>query len=135
KQMRKHLVLVVDEYGGIDGLATVGDVIEAIVGGIEDEYDDETAEPRMILADDYSVTADARIDLDEFQQRFGKILSEEELEDNDTIGGLVFSLAGRVPSRGEILSHPTGMLFEVLEADPRRVNRVRIKNIPGHGTP
>ncbi|MBU0800618.1 MAG: CBS domain-containing protein, partial [Alphaproteobacteria bacterium] len=93
KQMRKHLVLVIDEYGGIDGLATVGDLIESIVGDIEDEYDDEGAEPRMIVADDNTVTADARIDLDEFQTRFGNILTEEELEDNDTIGGLVFSLA------------------------------------------
>lgn len=134
KQIRKHLVLVVDEYGGIDGLATVGDVIEAIVGDIEDEHDDEAAEPRMVVADDRTVMADARIDLEEFQSRFGTILSEEELEDNDTIGGLVFSLAGRVPARGEILNHPSGMMFEVIDADPRRVNRVRIRNIPGFGT-
>lgn len=133
KQMRKHLVLVVDEYGGIDGLATIGDVIEAIVGDIEDEYDDESAEPRLIVTEDNIVIADARIDLDEFQERFGKILSEEELENNDTLGGLVFALAGHVPTRGEILTHSSGMVFEILDADPRRVNRMRIKHVPGLG--
>jgi magnesium and cobalt transporter len=133
KQMRKHLVLVVDEYGGIDGLATVGDIIEAIVGDIEDEYNDDDSDPRMQEMNDFSVMADARIDLDTFQERFGKILTEDELEENDTIGGLIFSLAGRVPVRGEILNHPSGMIFEVLDADTRRLNRVRIRNIPNHG--
>ncbi len=131
KQVRKHMVLVVDEYGGIDGLATIGDVIEAIVGDIEDEHD-EGDEARLIPIDDNTVMADARIDLDQFEEKFGRILSEEEREDNDTIGGLVFSLAGRVPARGEILSHPSGMMFEIMDADPRRVKRVRIRNIPTH---
>lgn len=133
KQMRKHMVLVVDEYGGIDGLATIGDVIEAIVGDIEDEYD-ENDEARMIAIDDTTVMADARIDLDVFEHKFGKILSETEREDNDTIGGLIFSLAGRVPARGEILSHSSGMMFEIMEADPRRVKRVRIRHIPKQQT-
>ena len=129
KQMRKHMVLVVDEYGGIDGLATIGDVIEAIVGDIEDEHGDDD-EARLIAIDDDTVMADARIDLDVFEERFGRMLSEDEREDNDTIGGLVFSLAGRVPARGEILSHSSGMMFEIMDADPRRVKRVRIRNIP-----
>lgn len=130
KQMRKHLVLVVDEYGGIDGLATAGDVIESIVGDIEDEHDSDSVELKIMPMDDNTAMVDARIDLDVIEEHFGKILSEEEREDNDTLGGLLFSLAGRVPGRGEIIAHSSGLVFEVLDADPRRVNRVRIRNTP-----
>lgn len=129
KKMKKHMAMVVDEFGGIDGLVTVGDVIEAIVGEIDDEHDIED-DPQIIEEPDGSVLIDGRVDLDEFEEKFGEILSDEEREEVDTIGGLVFSMAGRVPARGEILSHDSGMVFKVIDADPRRVNRVKIKNIP-----
>ena len=129
KQMRKHMALVVDEFGGIDGLVTINDVIEAIVGEIEDEYDQDD-EPVIVENDDGSILVDARFDIEEFEEKYGRLLTEEEREDNDTLGGLVFEIAGRVPARGEILSHPSGMVFEIVDADPRRVNRLLIKNIP-----
>ncbi len=129
KETRKHMALVVDEYGGIDGLVTIGDVLENIVGEIEDEYETETP-AQMEVQDDGSVVADGRFDVYEFEEKFGQILSAEEREENDTLGGLVFHMAGRIPARGEIMTHETGMTFEVLDADPRRVNRVLIRNIP-----
>ena len=126
---RKHMVLVIDEFGGIDGLVTIGDLIESIVGEIDDEHDpDDHAE--IIVDTDGTVTADARVDLDEFEDIFGKILSKEEHDENDTLGGLVFSLAERVPARGEVITHKSGMTFEIIEADPRRVKRLHIRNIP-----
>ncbi len=126
---RKHMVLVVDEYGGIDGLINIGDVIEAIVGEIDDEHDPED-QPSLTTKTDGTVLADARYDLDEFEDEFGKVLSEEERQEHDTLGGVVFSLAGRVPARGEVLKHENGMIFEIVEADPRRVSKIRIRNIP-----
>lgn len=129
KQTRRHMALVVDEFGGIDGLVTIGDIIEAIVGEIEDEHEIDD-EPQIALAADGTILADGRVDIELFEERFGVFLSEEEREDIDTLGGLVFSIAGRVPSRGEVLSHESGMVFEILDADPRRVSRLRIKNIP-----
>lgn len=133
KQTRRHMALVVDEYGGIDGLVTIGDIIAAIVGEIEDEHE-ANDEPQLSLAADGSILADGRADIETFETRFGKFLSDEEREDIDTLGGLVFSIAGRVPSRGEVLSHESGLVFEVLEADPRRVSRLRIRNIPKDAT-
>lgn len=129
KQMRKHMALVVDEFGGIDGLVTINDVIESIVGEMEDEYD-QGEEPIIIENPDGSVLVDARFDLEEFEEKYGLLLDEEEREDHDTLGGLVFEIAGRVPARGEILAHHSGMIFEIVDADPRRVNRLLIKNIP-----
>ncbi len=129
RESRKHMSLVVDEFGGIDGLVTMGDVIETIVGEIEDEYDPDE-QPEITMQDDGSVFADGRVDLDDFEERFGQLFTEDEREESDTLGGLVFLLAGRVPARGEILTHNNGMTFEVLDADPRRINRLRISNIP-----
>lgn len=129
KKMKKHMAMVVDEFGGIDGLVTVGDVIEAIVGEIEDEYD-TYEEPEFIERPDGTILAEGRLDIDDFEEKFGDILSEEEREDNDTLGGLIFDLAGHVPARGEIITHESGMVFEIMDADPRRINRVKIKNIP-----
>lgn len=129
RMSRKHMVLVVDEFGGIDGLITMDDVIEAIVGQIDDEhaYDDQ---PEIIQQDDGTYLADARLDLEQLESHFGAIISQEEKEENDTLGGLIFSLAGRVPGRGEVLTHNSGMVFEIVEADPRRVNVIRISNAP-----
>jgi magnesium and cobalt transporter len=129
RHTRKHMAMVVDEYGGIDGLVTMGDIIEEIIGHIEDEHGADT-QPQIIKSNDNTLIADARYDIDEFEDEFGKILSEEEREENDTLGGLAFFMAGRVPVRGEVLTHSTGMTFEILDADPRRVNRIRITNLP-----
>ena len=126
---RRHMAMVVDEYGGIDGLITLADVIETIIGEIDDEHDNQD-DPEMINKPDGSITADARVDLEEFERRVGKVLGEEEREESDTIGGLVFDLAGRVPARGEVITHPSGIVFEILEADPRKISRVKITNFP-----
>ncbi|KAF0146613.1 MAG: hemolysin-like protein [Rhodospirillaceae bacterium] len=126
---RTHMALVVDEYGGIDGLITIEDLVEAIVGSIEDEHDTGT-KPRILLHEDGTAEADARVSLATFEELVGRILSDEEREDTNTLGGLVFYLAGRVPARGELITHPSGMEFEVLEADPRRIRRLRVHNLP-----
>ena len=129
RHSRKHMALVVDEFGGIDGLITINDVIESIIGEIDDEHIVDE-QPTLKTVDDGSVIADARYDIDLFEEQFGEILTEEEREDSDTLGGLIFFLAGRVPARGEVITHNTGMILEVLEADPRRVKKIRIRDIP-----
>jgi CBS domain containing-hemolysin-like protein len=126
---RSHLALVVDEYGGIDGLLTIEDVVEEIVGEIADEHD-KGVEPAVTPRPDGSLDVDARVELEALDQHFEGVLTEEEREDVDTIGGLVVSLAGRVPIRGELISHPHGLEFEVLDADPRRIKRVRVRRAP-----
>lgn len=127
---KKHMVFVVDEYGGIDGLVTIGDVIEAIVGEFDDEFDHEET-VQIVKCPDGSVLADARVDIDDFEEEFGDILLDEEREEVDTLGGLVFYTASRIPARGEVIRHEnSGMVFEILEADQRRVGRLRIRNIP-----
>lgn len=129
RETKKHMVLVVDEFGGIDGLVTIGDIIESIVGEIDDEYDDQK-HPQILEHSDGSIIADGRVDIEDFEERFGTLFTDEEREEVDTLGGLVFSIGGRVPARGEVLSHPTGMEFEIVDADPRRINRLKIRNIP-----
>ncbi len=129
RMSRKHMVLVVDEFGGIDGLVTIGDLIEDIVGQIDDEHDPEY-HPEISVQTDGTVVADARVNLEEFEDQFGKMLSDEERDENDTLGGLVFFIAGRVPVRGEILHHHSGMRFEVIDASARRVNRLCIRDLP-----
>lgn len=134
QQTKKHMALVVDEYGGIDGLVTIGDVIEAIVGEIDDEFDQDD-QPRIVEMPDGTLLADARVYIEEFENRYGKLLSEEEREDIDTLGGLVFDIAGRVPARGEVLKHDSGMIFEIVDGDPRRISKVRIRNMPEKTNP
>ncbi|HVI52444.1 MAG TPA: hemolysin family protein [Candidatus Sulfotelmatobacter sp.] len=127
---RTHMALVVDEYGGIDGLVTIEDLVEQIVGEIEDEHDREI-DPDFIRRPDGVVEVDARLPLEEFETHVGKFFEDEEIEDIDTLGGLVFSLAGRVPSRGELITHDlTGIEFEIVDADPRRIKRLRLRNLP-----
>lgn len=128
RSRRKHMVLVVDEYGGIDGLATIGDVVESLVGEIEDEYEQDD-DPALIENRDGSILADARYDIDDFQEKYGALLTEDQLDDVDTIGGMIFALIGRIPAQGEIIAHESGVTFEILDADPRRVNRVLIRNL------
>jgi magnesium and cobalt transporter len=130
RQTRTHIAMVVDEFGGIDGLVTIEDLIEEIVGEIEDEHDvDET--PILIERPDGSVIADARIPIETLEERRGTSLRHNgDHEEVDTLGGLVFTLAGRVPRRGEVIPHPDGIEFEVLDADPRRVKRLRVRGLP-----
>lgn len=123
---RRHLALVVDEYGGIDGLITIEDLVEEIVGEISDEHDVEEA-PKLEMREDGSILADARAEVEEFEEMVGPVLTEDEREEIDTLGGLVFSLAGRVATRGEVIRHPSGLEFEVVEADPRRLRRLRVR--------
>ncbi|MAF50215.1 MAG: hemolysin family protein [Rhodospirillales bacterium] len=123
---RIHMALVVDEFGGVDGLATIEDLVEEIVGEIEDEHDRDV-EPEMLPRPDGSFDADARVALEVFEDKIGPVLSDEERQDIETLGGLVFTLTGRVPIRGELVTHPSGVEIEVLEADPRRVKRLRIR--------
>jgi len=125
---RTHMALVVDEYGGIDGLVTVEDVVEEIIGEMRDEHDNAVS-PEIIDQNDGSIIASARTLLEDFEEKVGFILTEDEREEIDTIGGLVVSLLGRVPTRGEIIAHESGVEFEVLAGDPRRVHRLRVKNI------
>lgn len=129
---RAHMALVVDEYGGVDGLVTIEDLVEEIVGEIEDEHD-RGEEPELVRAEDGTYIADARVSIETMEQTIGSVVNEEEREDSDTVGGLVFALAGRVPIRGELIPHPSGIEFEILEADPRRIRKMRILGGPVTG--
>ncbi len=127
RQVRMHLALVVDEYGGIDGLVTIEDLVETIVGPIADEHD-EVEGPMIVERPDGALDINARLPVEEFEKRLGAVLTEDEREsDINTVGGLVFTLAGRVPARGEVVSHSGGLEFQVLEADPRRIRRLRVR--------
>jgi CBS domain containing-hemolysin-like protein len=130
RQARMHMALVVDEYGGIDGLITIEDLVETIVGDISDEHD-EDGPPHMVEKPDGTIELDARTPVEDFEALLGPVLTEDErAADIDTVGGLVFTLAGRVPAKGELVSHGSGLEFRVLEADPRRIRRLRIRK-PG----
>ena len=124
---RIHMALVIDEYGGTDGLVTIEDLIEQVIGEIEDEHD--PAEGAFwVVEKPGSYLAQAKTPLDEFQQEIGRDLSEVaevDPEEVDTLGGLVFMLLGRVPARGEVIEHPAGVEFEIVDADPRRIKRLR----------
>jgi magnesium and cobalt transporter len=135
RQQRIHIAMVVDEFGGIDGLVTIEDLIEEIVGEIEDEHD-EAGSPRMIERADGTLIADARTPIEALEERRGtRLRPVGEQEEVDTLGGLVSTLAGRVPKRGEVIKHPTGLEFEVLDADPRRVKRLRVRSPPEEASP
>ncbi|MEL6645549.1 MAG: hemolysin family protein [Pseudomonadota bacterium] len=124
---RTHMALVIDEYGGVDGLVTIEDLIEQVIGEIEDEHD--IAEGRFFTEEKPGCfIAQARTPLDEFEDAIGrKLVNGEDEEEIDTLGGLVFMLAGRVPARGEMIHHPDGPDFEVVDADPRRIKRLRVR--------
>lgn len=123
---RSHMALVVDEYGGVDGLVTIEDLVEEIIGEIEDEHD-RSSEPVLKENPDGSYTADARVEIEALEEKVGPFATDEEREYIDTLGGLVFALAGRVPIRSELVAHPSGFEFEILQADPRRVHRLRVR--------
>ena len=121
-----HLALVVDEYGGTDGLVSIEDLVEEVVGEIADEHDVEEG-PMMRVDSRLGLIADARTPVEEIEQHLGvELVSDEQEEDIDTLGGVVFAIAGRVPARGELVRHQTGIEFEVLEADPRRIKKLRV---------
>jgi magnesium and cobalt transporter len=127
RQRHTHLALVVDEYGGIDGLVTIEDLVETIVGDIADEHD-EIEGPMLTERPDGTLDLTARLPVEEFEAKLGPVLSEDERDaDIETVGGLVFNLAGRVPAKGEIVSHPSGIEFLVLDADARRIRRLRVR--------
>jgi magnesium and cobalt transporter len=126
---RMHMALVVDEYGGIDGLVTIEDLVETITGDIADEHDDPEA-PMVTERPDGALDMNARLPVAAFEERMGPILSEDERDaDIDTVGGLVFTLAGRVPAKGEVISHPSGLEFRILDADARRIRRLRARRV------
>jgi len=127
---RTHMALVIDEYGGVDGLVTIEDLIEQVIGEIEDEHDIDEGQywtqekPGCYLAD-------ARTPLEDFEAEIGqRLVDADEDEEIDTLGGLVFVLTGRIPSRGEVIPHPDGPEFEVVDADPRRIKRLRVRVTP-----
>ncbi|WP_299830071.1 hemolysin family protein [uncultured Roseobacter sp.] len=126
---RRHMALVIDEYGGVDGLVTIEDLIEQVIGEIEDEHDVDEGlywtkeKPGCYLAL-------AKTPLEDFEAEIGQSLTdhdEVDEEEIDTLGGLVFMLSGRVPARGEVVIHPDGPEFEVIDADPRRIKRLRVR--------
>jgi len=130
RQARTHIAMVVDEFGGIDGLVTIEDLIEEIVGEIEDEHD-VADRPSLIERADGTLIVDARTPIEVLEERQGAQLRPSgEQDEVDTLGGLVSSLAGRVPKRGEVIAHPSGIEFEVLDADPRRIKRLRVRSPP-----
>ena len=126
---RIHMALVIDEYGGTDGLCTIEDLLETVVGEIDDEHD--TALPQMVTREGEGVwVVDGATPIEEFEEELGLDLTAHEeidAEEVDTLGGLVFLLAGHVPKPGELVAHPDGPLFEVLDADARRVRRLRVR--------
>jgi CBS domain containing-hemolysin-like protein len=132
---RIHMGLVIDEFGGTDGLVTLEDLIEAVVGEIDDEHD-EAAHAQVVARPGGLFEADGRAPLEDLEDALGTPLVPADLdEDIDTVAGLVSALAGRVPQRGEVIAHPGGFDFEITDADPRRVKRVRIRQAPRPQTP
>ena len=123
---RRHLALVVDEYGGIDGLVTIEDLVEELVGEIEDEHE-SSSEIRLDKIEDGSIIVEARIVIDLFEDLINSIRKEDLNDEIETLGGFIISIAGRVPVKGEVIRYsPSGLKFEILEADPRKIILVKI---------
>jgi len=130
---RMHMALVIDEFGGCDGLVTLEDLLEAVVGEIDDEHDETTA-PGLVARPGGVYEADARAPLEELETVLGHSLAPDDQEEEiDTVAGLVSTLAGRVPQRGEVIIHPSGVEFEIIEADPRRIRRLRVRPVRRSG--
>lgn len=129
-----HMAVVVDEYGGTDGLATIEDLVEEIVGDIADEHDEK--DELITRASETSWLAEARLEIEDAEDTLGvKLLPADEQEEADTLGGLIFHMLGRVPVRGELIKHDSGIEFEIIAADPRRVRRVAIHTKPRTARP
>jgi len=127
RAQRTHMAIVIDEFGGVDGLVTIEDLVEEIVGEIEDEHDE--AGPAITVDPGGSILADARVEVGELEERIGAFLTQEEREESDTLGGVVFSLVDRVPRRSEVVTHKSGVEFEVVDADARRIKRLRVRDL------
>ena len=130
RAQRTHLAIVVDEFGGTEGLVTIEDVVEEIVGEIEDEHDEAEA-GMLTMLDDGLWEADARVELEELAEAVDRRLSSDE-DEVDTLGGLIFLLAGRIPAKGECITHPSGWKLEAVDSDPRRIIRVRLHAPEAH---
>jgi magnesium and cobalt transporter len=127
---RQHLAVVVDEFGGTDGLVTLEDVVSELLGEIADERAAQRT-PQLVERPDGTLEVDGRLDLEELEERLGlRLLGEDERDEADTVAGLIFALVDRVPARGEVVEHPSGVRFEVLDADPRRIKRVSVRRAP-----
>jgi len=126
---RIHMAVVVDEYGGTDGIVTIEDLVEQIVGEIEDEHDtDDEDNDTLTVIDPLTYEAGARLDIEDLENELGRQLrASDDLEDVDSVGGLVVSLAGRVPQKGEVIAAPNGLSFEILDGDMRRLKKIRIR--------
>lgn len=125
RQTRTHIALVVDELGGADGLITIEDLIGKIVGKIEDEHTEDELELKKL--DDRRFEASGRIKIEVLENKLDVHLNKEEIEEYDTVGGLILSISGSVPEKGAKISHPsTGLVFEIIESDPRRIKKVII---------
>jgi len=124
RSQRIHLAVIVDEFGGTEGLVTIEDVVEEIVGEIEDEHDEDEG-GMLTMLDDGLWEADARLELEELAQAVDPRLSSDE-DEVDTVGGLMFLLAGHIPAKGECVTHPSGWKLETIDSDPRKIIRVRL---------
>ena len=129
---RLHLALVLDEFGGVDGLLTIEDLVEEIVGEIEDEHDDPDA-PLVSNSGKGILLADARLEMEQLEQITGKLTTNESDFEIDTLGGLICSIVGRVPGRGECIRLPIGIEFQIIEGDARRVRKVKIRGVDQKG--
>ena len=127
RAQRVHMAIVVDEFGGVDGLVTIEDLVEEIVGEIEDEHDDDG--PSVSPNPDGSILADARVEIEEMESIIGAFVTDEEREECDTLGGIVFSLIDRVPRRSEVVTHSSGVEFEIVDVDARRIKRLRVRDL------
>ncbi len=122
-----HMAIVIDEYGGTDGMVTIEDLVEEIVGEIQDEHD-KIMPPSLTERPDGAIEADGRVEVEDLEKHLAlELLEADRREDVDTLGGLIFTLLDRVPTRGEVVRHPSGIEFEILDADPRRVKRLLIR--------
>lgn len=128
RHVGNHMAIVVDEYGGTDGLVTMEDLFEEIVGEIQDEHDeDEEQEDKITRISDNVFEVNARVRIDTLESELGlNLVAEDREEEFDTLGGLIFSQLGRVPVKGESVQHASGVRFDILEADPRRIKKVQI---------
>lgn len=123
---RTHMAIVVDEYGGTSGLVTIEDLMEQIVGEIDDEHDEENQEELSQTGKD-TYEALSRLPITKLEENIGvKIYQENAESDYDTVGGLIFSELGKIPRIGESYSHPNGLIFKVIDADKRRIKRIKI---------
>lgn len=130
REKRAYLALVIDEFGGNDGLVTIEDILEQIVGTINDEHDHEE-EVALIRESPSKVLTSAQIRLSSLEEEIGSFQSPDDLrEDVDTLGGLLYGMLGRIPKRGELIGHESGLKFEIVEVDQRKIRAVRIHNIP-----